>query len=758
MNERRIVFVVALAVLLAVFVTRLVRRLRGSGMGTQAGVSTVLDTKAGHMGERQTERQHTNRLAAETSPYLLQHANNPVDWYPWGAEAFGRARQQDKPIFLSIGYSTCHWCHVMERESFEDDATAELLNAHFVAIKVDREQRPDVDDTYMKAVQMMTGSGGWPLSVFLTPDGKPFYGGTYFPPTSRYGRPGFKDLLRGIAEAWTERRGELLASSEKVTELLRERADGAPGQTLSPDVLDEAFETLSSHFDETYGGFGGAPKFPQPTTLMALLHTWHRTRRPRALEMVEATLDAMARGGIHDHLAGGFHRYSTDARWLVPHFEKMLYDQALVSRIYLDAYQLTGKPLYARAAREIFDYVIEDLQSPGGGFYSTRDADSEGEEGKFYVWTKDEIVAALGERDGELFCAYYNVIDGGNWQDSHSPGVVKNILHVTDDLETVARDKGVEPNELGERLAAGRTKLRELRDKRVPPGLDDKILVEWNGMMIASLARGGAVLGEEKYTAAATRAAEFVLKNQYRDGHLLRAWRDGRTLGTAFLTDYAWMIEALIELYEATFERRWLDRAMELNGVVTERFWDDAGGGFFFTADDHETLIARSKDVRDAATPSGNSVQLMNLLRLAVITGDEQPRKMAERTISHFAGHVVNAPGTSERFLAAVEFALAGPLELVVVGDPTDERTRELLRTIRTTYMPNRVIVLVNPAEADANLTLPLTKGRELVSGGPAVYVCRDYTCAQPVTTPAELRGLLGEGASQGESDEATKK
>ncbi len=705
-----------------------------------------------------TSQPARNRLAAATSPYLLQHADNPVDWYEWGAEALERARREDKPIFLSIGYSACHWCHVMAHESFENPAIAGVMNRYFVNIKVDREERPDLDEIYMQATMLVNqGQGGWPMSVWLTPELKPFYAGTYFPPEPRFGRPGFGEFCERIGRLWAEKREAIASDAEKLSTLVADSLKPQPAgeAAFTLELVDRTSLLLARAFDPERGGLlsGGTNKFPPSLAMDLMLRTAHR--RPagdadgaRLVGLVALTLEHMARGGIYDHLGGGIARYSTDPEWLVPHFEKMLYDQALVSRIYVDAWQKTKNPLYARVARETFDYVIADLQSPGGGLYSTRDADSEGEEGRYYVWTRPEIVAALGERDGAIFCAYYGVTETGNWSDPHAPGVAKNILHVARDAESVAKLHGVARDELERILASGRAKLLAVRATRVPPGRDDKILCEWNGLMIASLARGGAVLGERRFVDAAARAAEFVLKNQVSNGRLMRAWRDGRRLETAFLSDYACMIEGLIELYEATFDRRWLDRAVELNRTAIRLFHDDRHGGFFFTPHDHEALIARSKDVRDSAVPSGNSVQLMNLLRLATMLDDAELRRLADRSMAHYAADVLSQPGSSERYLQAVDFALAGPTELAVVGDPADVRTQALLRAVHDVYLPNRVLMLLNPNSPTAGPALPLLRDRGLVDGAPAVYICRNYTCQRPLTRPEDVRAALGGAAA----------
>ncbi len=702
-----------------------------------------------------TQAVHRNRLAEAASPYLRQHAHNPVAWHEWGPEALARAKREDKPIFLSIGYAACHWCHVMAHESFENADVAAVLNASFVNIKVDREERPDVDDIYMQATLALNhGQGGWPMSVWLTPDGQPFFAGTYFPPRSGFGRPGFKELCERIAAAWRERRSEIVAQAGKLTDVIREGLldQRAAGEAVSLRTLDRAAEVLADACDAVSGGLvsGQTNKFPPSMALDVLLRSAVRrpaddSRRKQFMQLVEVTLDHMAAGGICDQLAGGFHRYSTDVEWHVPHFEKMLYDQALVSRIYLDAYQLTGKPPYARVAREIFDYVLGDLRSADGAFYSSRDADSEGVEGQYYVWTRADVLRIVGDGDGELFCAHYDVREGGNWRDPHAPHEPKNVLRRLREPECCAKMFDIPVEEFVAALGRARGKLLAERARRIAPALDDKILVEWNGLMIASLARGGSVLTEPKYVQAAAQAADFILKQQYRDGRLRRSYRDGRTLEVAFLSDYANLIEGLLELYEATFERRWLDRAVELNDAVVAHYWDTERGGFFTTAHDHEALLVRHKDARDGAVPAGNSVQLMNLLRLAVMLGDARLRELADRTMTAFASQVQAAPWSSERFLGAVEFARVGPVELAIVGDPTAPATRALLQEIHGTYLPNRVLMLRDPRRPKDGVSSPLLADRELIDGRPAAYLCRNYACQRPVTTPAELaRQLAG--------------
>jgi uncharacterized protein YyaL (SSP411 family) len=693
----------------------------------------------------------TNRLSRATSPYLQQHAHNPVDWYEWGPEALAAAAREQKPIFLSIGYSACHWCHVMAHESFEDPEIAALMNGLFINIKVDREERPDLDEIYMQATMILNhGQGGWPMSVWLTPDLKPFYAGTYFPPDDRYGRVGFKALCARIGELWNERREAIAADAERLSDYVRQslRTTVDDSVVLTLEHVDAAADMLGRAFDPTHGGIpsGGVNKFPPSMAMQLMLRSAVRrrddaARRQRLVGLIELTLERMARGGIFDHLEGGIARYSTDVRWHVPHFEKMLYDQALVSAVCVEAHLALGRDDFRDAARAILDYVLADLQSPAGGFYSARDADSEGEEGKYYVWTKAEIDAVLGA-DSALFCGYYDVSESGNWSDPHAPGVPKNVLHAPRDVSAVARLHRLSASEAERRLAAARRRLLDQRRKRTPPHRDEKILCEWNGLMISSLARAGAALDEPRYTAAAVRAAEFVLTHQRRDGRLLRAWREGRTLDMAFLGDYACLIEGLLDLYEATFEKRWLEAAIELNRTVVEHY-ADAEGGFFHTSADHERLVTRVKDVRDSASPSGNSVQLMNLLRLAAVTDDPQLRERAQRTIAVFSHDVATQPGSGERFLQAVEFALAGPVEIAVVGAADAPETRALLRVIYESYVPNRVLMLSDPRKPQEAPDSPLLRGRTLVDGRPAVYICRNYACQRPITDAGELRSAL---------------
>jgi uncharacterized protein YyaL (SSP411 family) len=685
-----------------------------------------------------TTHKHTNKLIDETSPYLQQHAHNPVDWYPWGAEAFERAKKEDKPVFLSIGYSTCHWCHVMERESFENEEIAGILNAHFVSVKVDREQHPDVDQVYMNAVVMTTGSGGWPLSVFLTPDGKPFYGGTYFPPEDLYGRPSFKRILLSIAEAWKNKRRQLVESADKLNGYLQSPNAPAGQANLSPDVLDRAFSQFHSTYDAVNGGFGGAPKFPQPTNLSLLLGYWHRTIDAEALRMVEKTLDVMAKGGIYDHLGGGFHRYATDTQWLVPHFEKMLYDQALLSKVYLQAYQITKENRYAEVAKEIFDYVLRDMADPAGGFYSAEDADSDGEEGTFYLWDAEHISTLLDKEQARLFNAYYGVTDNGNFEKG------KTILSVVSSIEQLAKEFETNSATIAEILAAARRKLFEARAKRNRPHRDDKVITSWNGLMISSLAYGGMVLNEEKYTQAAEHGAGFIMSTLYEDDRLRRYYRDGHVVGKAFLDDYAFTIVGLLDVYEATFDAKWLIEAKKLSEEMIELF-ADSEGGFFLTGKDSERLIARSKPVSDGAIPSGNSIAALALLRLSRLTMNQDFAEQGRQILEAFSSQLESSPTSSSAMLIALDFYLGPRREIIVAGDADAADTRQMLRLVRSKFLPNAMVLLHDPNKADSTIhtIIPFLKQRIALDGRATAYVCEDYACQRPVNDMDGLESLL---------------
>ncbi len=695
---------------------------------------------------------HTNHLVNETSPYLLQHAHNPVNWYPWGDEALEKAKAEDKPIFLSIGYSACHWCHVMERESFENEAIAAILNEHFISIKVDREERPDLDDIYMAAVQMMTGSGGWPMTVFMTPDLKPFFGGTYFPPEDRQGRPGFPTLLNALEKEWRTNRAKIDDSAEQLTAMIQKNFAMTADETgvVTASVLDSAVQQLNGTFDEQYGGFGEAPKFPSSPSIALLLRQHARTGDQHALEMATLTLDRMYFGGMYDHLGGGFHRYSTDDVWLVPHFEKMLYDNGQLAEVYLDAYQATGNPRYKHVAEDIFRYELRDMHSENGAFYSTEDADSEGEEGKFYIWSKAEILGALGPEDGELFCTYYNVKPIGNFQ-SHEPYHANlNILHITESHEEIAEDLGMDPDALEARMAPMRDKLLEIRGKRVRPGLDDKILTSWNGLMISALAKGYQVTGNAQYKDAAEGAATFVLQEMVADGTLMRTHRGGQSKLPAYLDDYAFMAVGLIDLYEATFDLKWLLQAQALTDQMKSKFWDAENGGFFYTGDDHRNLIARTKPTYDGAEPAGNSVAAEALVRLAKLVDEPAYAEMADNMITITKSNLERAPRAFLYMLGVVDFNLHPPKEIAFAG--SIEQASGLLAALHKAYIPNKVVTLIDPGAGD-NAALvehvPLLEGKSLVDGKAAAYVCKDFACKKPVTTVDEFIEVLGEGEAK---------
>ena len=682
---------------------------------------------------------HTNRLAQETSPYLLQHAHNPVDWHPWGEEALALARAQDKPIFLSIGYSACHWCHVMERESFENEATAALMNELFVSIKVDREERPDLDAIYMDAVQALTGQGGWPMSVFLTPEGRPFYGGTYYPPEPRHGMPSFPQVLRSIADVYQHRRDQVDQQAQRLTGMLEQSAElESQSSDLSDLMLDEAVAYLYQRFDEERGGFGNQPKFPQPMTLDFALTQYLRNGDPHALNMAGRTLEQMALGGIYDQLGGGFHRYSVDAVWLTPHFEKMLYDNAQLLLAYLHAWQVTGRPLFRRVVDETIAYVLREMTAPDGGFYSTQDADSEGEEGKFFVWTPAEIDAALDARQAEVFKSYYGVSARGNFEG-------RNILYVARSVEAVAQKIGLPPAEAEELLAQARTALFTLREQRVKPARDEKILTEWNGLMIHALAECGAALDHAPALDAARHAADFVLAHMSQaDGKLYRSFKgnaaDGRARFNAYVEDYAALVRGLIALYEATFEQRWLDEAVRLTGVMFAQFHDAERGAFYQTGVDHEQLVVRRKDFIDNAIPSGNALAAESLIRLAALLGKEEYRREAETIVLTIKDALTQQSLGFGRMLGNLNALLAPSREIAFVGDPAGEATQALLHVVRSRYLPTTVLALKLPQEES---DLPVLEGRTLVDGQPAAYVCTNYTCRLPVTTPQALAELL---------------
>lgn len=683
-----------------------------------------------------------NRLAGETSPYLLQHAHNPVDWFPWGPEALARAKAEDRPIFLSIGYSACHWCHVMERESFEDPAIAGVMNDRFVNIKVDREERPDLDNLYMAAVQAMTGQGGWPMSVFLTPDLEPFYGGTYFPPIDSRGRPGFPQVLLSVERAWKERREQIQTAATQMVDQLRSAGEipRALGDTeLNVRLLDNAVRALARSFDPTHGGFGSAPKFPHPMDLRVLLRQHARTGDAHALHMVTQTLDKMARGGIYDHLGGAFARYSTDERWLAPHFEKMLYDNALLSTVYLEAFQVTRNPDYARVARETMDYILARMTSPEGAFYSTEDADSEGVEGKFYVWSLAEVVEVLGPVRAKEFAYVYDVTERGNWEHA-------NILNCPKTLTQAARMLGRDEESLRADLAADRARLLEVRERRIHPGKDTKILTSWNGLMIAPLAEGSLILDDSRYAEAAARAAGFLLDTmRTAEGRLLHGYKDGQARFNGYLDDYANLIDGLTRLYETTGTARWIEAAVELAEVMVAEFHDPEKGGFFYVGQAHEPLIARQKDVYDNATPSSNAMAATALSRLASLTGRAHFADLAHSTLQAAALVMDKAPSAAGQSLITLDGWLATTREFAIAAGDESTGLIEALKLISTRFQPHKVVAPIPtgmPSESLAQL-VPLTRDRPAQGGQVTTYVCESFTCQAPRVGIESLREAL---------------
>jgi len=683
------------------------------------------------------EHKFTNSLINETSPYLLQHAHNPVDWYAWGEKAFEIARREDKPVLLSIGYSACHWCHVMAHESFENEPIARLMNEHFVNIKVDREERPDLDSIYMNSVMMMNGHGGWPMTVFLTPDGVPFYGGTYYPPVDRGGMPGFPRILISIAEAYRAKRDEIAESAESILGELK-RIDSLKPQEgdLSHEITDHAATQLLRLLDPVYGGFGRAPKFPPSMALTFLLRQYARTKDQGALDAVELTLQRMANGGMYDQLGGGFHRYSVDEKWLVPHFEKMLYDNALLSRIYLDAFLVTGKEFYKRIATETLDYVRREMTDPSGGFYSSQDADSEGEEGRFFVWAPAEVEALLGEKDGKLFSRYFDVSEYGNFE-GHS------ILHVDADAKSIAKFMRVPVEELNRAVERGKRVLFEAREKRIKPFRDEKMLTAWNGLMLRSFAEAARVLGREDYREVAVKNAEFLLTELKKDGRLLRTHKAGESKLNAYLEDYAYLADGLLSLYEATFDTRWFREARSLAEVMINQFWDEKEGGFFFTSSDHEKLITRTKDWYDNATPGGNSVAAQVLLRLALLTGEESYRPKAERILSLLKPAMMRSPNAFGHLLCALDLFLASPHEIAIIGSRDSGDTQLMVGAVFKRYLPNKVVAQAVPGDDEAEKFIKLLEGRNQIEGRATAYICRNFYCEAPVTEASQLKEQL---------------
>lgn len=696
----------------------------------------------------QAPKKYTNRLINETSPYLLQHAHNPVDWYAWGDEAFEKARAEDKPVLVSIGYSACHWCHVMEHESFENESTASIMNEHFVCIKVDMEERPDVDQIYMTFVQLTTGRGGWPMNVFLTPEKLPFFGGTYFPPDRRFNMPSWPQILESVAEAWREKRDDLMHSAVDILGEMRRISIGEfKPDSLSEELLDTAFASFDRTFDSANGGFGGAPKFPPAMGLEFLLRYWKRTGNERALEIVRRTAEKMADGGIYDQIGGGFHRYSVDAVWLVPHFEKMLYDNAQLARLYLHLYQITltdgrvsarSSEFFKRIATEILEYVRREMLDPLGGFYSTQDADSEGIEGKFFVWTAGEITEILGEKDAQAFNFFYDVSEEGNFEE-------RNILNVRYSLADAAAALRIDENSLSRILDEGRKRLFTERAKRIKPFRDEKVLTAWNGLMLVAFAEAAVIFDNEEYLETAKKNADFLLENLMEAGdgernseRLLRTWKDGEGKLSAYIEDYANFADGLIELFQVSGEIRYLREAKRLADVMITEFWDEENGGFFFTARDHEELIVRNKDYNDNATPSGNSVAADVLLRLAKLTGDEKYERYAVTVLRLAASQARRYPQGFGRLLSAIEYHLGGSKEIVLLGDADGALTK----AVWSDYIPGKVVVLSDGDGESAGL-IPLLADRIMIGGEPTAYICENFTCRQPVTTVEALKEQL---------------
>jgi len=698
------------------------------------------------MNTMATTKIRKNKLSSEPSPYLQQHATNPVQWYPWGDEAFAQAKKQDKPIFLSIGYATCHWCHVMAHESFEDDEVAQRLNDTFICIKVDREERPDLDNLYMKVCQILTGSGGWPLTIIMTPGKKPFFAATYLPKTTRFGRSGLIELTAEIQNLWNTQREKIDTSAEEITTTLRSLASSqSTTQHLDQKVLDHAYEQLVAAFDEHYGGFSTAPKFPTPHNLLFLLRYWNRTKNPYALTMVERTLEQMRLGGIFDQIGCGFHRYATDQQWNIPHFEKMLYDQALLILTYSEAYQITSNPFYQQAAQEIITYVLREMTSPAGGFFTAQDADSEGEEGKFYTWTSKELRRLLSPDEFHLMTTIFDLTKDGNTSDETTQQLKRNILFHKQTFKESASRLQLSEEELTIKIMDITTKLYHVRKKRVPPQKDDKILSDWNGLMIAALAKAGAVFCEDSYVKTAEKAAGFLQKEMMKKtGEMLHRFRNGNVGIQGFADDYAFTIWGFLELYQATFNLEYLRTAKILHQYYVDHFWDDAQAGFFFSEITDATL-PRTKEWYDGAIPSANSVSTMNLLRLSRLTADIKFEEMANALLRSIGSEVTTAPTGYTSLLAGVDFALGPSREILIVGVKDAEDTQQMLTTVYRTYLPNIVVILLS-SPIDRSLyedVFAFVDSYSQIDNKATVYVCTNHQCHHPVTTVQELKKLL---------------
>lgn len=685
-----------------------------------------------------------NHLKDEKSPYLLQHRDNPVDWYPWGEEAFQKAKDENKPIFLSIGYSTCHWCHVMSRESFQDPEIGQLINQVFVPVKVDREERPDIDSIYMTVCQMITGSGGWPLTIIMTPDLKPFFAGTYFPKDTGPRGTGLRDLILNVHELWENQEGELLKSADELTVSLEKISQGKPGDSLPPEIITQTYHSLQENFDQQYAGFGTNQKFPTPHHLLFLLRYWKQTGETEALNMIQETLKAMRKGGIYDHIGFGFHRYTVDQQWIIPHFEKMLYDQALLAMAYTEAYQATGETEYRETAEEVLEYILRDMRSPEGGFYSAEDADSEGEEGKFYLWTAEEIQDLLGPEDGALFQTVYSISPEGNFKDE-ARGIKtgKNILHRTKTWDEISAELEIPSDQLWWKMEHAREVLFPAREARIHPGKDDKILTDWNGLVITALSLAGRVFGREDYLVAAGEAVDFIMTHLHSQGRLQHRWREGESAIEGNLDDYAYLIWGLLELYQATFQAEYLKAALKLNQALTKHFWDNEEGGYYFTPDHAPQILVRQKEAYDTALPSGNSVQQMNLERLYLLTGESNFRETSESLEKYFSPTMKQTPAAFTMFLSAIMFQTSPSFEVTILGEKDSLDTQGMLKALQKEYLPQVVLVLKSSSDDLIKELIPSLENKTMVGNQATAYVCGDGTCQAPVNTPEELINLL---------------